>query len=191
MEANGADAWRIGHWSSGHEAAIATRTSGSRSRRAIDSWLSLIASCATSTAEDAVQQTLVAMWSELPRLRDPDRFEVWTYRLVVRFSLAEARRQRRLGVVVKPISADVPEPHDELDGVSARDQLERAFRNISPDHRAVLVLHHYLGLSHAEMAKAMGVPAGTISSRLHRATEQMRAALDADSRVTAGPRALT
>lgn len=142
-------------------------------------------------AEDAVQQTLIAMWSELPRLRDPDRFEAWAYRLVVRFSLAEARRHRRLGVTVEPISADVAESHDELDAVSARDQLERAFRSISPDHRAVLVLHHYLGLSHAEMATALDVPAGTISSRLHRATEQMRAALDADSRVTAGPRAFT
>ena len=141
-------------------------------------------------AEDAVQQTLVAMWTELPRLRDPDRFDVWIYRLVVRFSLAESRRHRRMGVTVAPLSAEVPEPRDQLDGVGARDQLERAFRSISPEHRAVLVLFHYVGLSHAEMAAALGVPPGTVSSRLNRATAQMRAALDADARITMSEGAL-
>jgi DNA-directed RNA polymerase specialized sigma24 family protein len=50
-------------------------------------------------AEDAVQQTLVTIWDELPRLRDPDRFEAWTYRLVVRAAMAEARRGRRGALV--------------------------------------------------------------------------------------------
>ena len=93
-------------------------------------------------------------------------------------------------MTVEPLSAEFAEPRDQIDGVGARDQLERAFRSISPEHRAVLVLFHYLGLSHAEMAAALGVPPGTVSSRLNRATAQMRAALDADARITMSEGAL-
>lgn len=141
-------------------------------------------------AEEAVQQTLVAIWTNLPGLRDPGRFDAWAYRMLIRFCLAETRRHRRLRIAVGPLPNEVREPTDELEGVGVRDQLERAFGAISADHRAVLVLHHYLGLSHAEIASVLGVPAGTVSSRIHRATEQMRAALDAGARIVTGERAL-
>lgn len=59
-------------------------------------------------AEDAVQQTLVAMWRELPSLREPARFESWTYRLVVRFCLAESGRHRRAGIRQIPIDELLP-----------------------------------------------------------------------------------
>ncbi len=134
----------------------------------------------TDAAEDAVQQTLVAMWRELPGLRDADRFEAWTYRLVVRFSLEEARRTRRRGVTIQPLEDwDRPGPDEEARTV-ARDELERAFRRLSPEHRAVVVLHHLVGLPLAEIAEAVGVPYGTVGSRLHHALRQMRAALEPD-----------
>jgi RNA polymerase sigma-70 factor, ECF subfamily len=136
----------------------------------------------TDLANDAVQQTLVAMWTELPTLRDPDRFEAWSYRLVVRFSLADARRHRRSGIALYSLTEDVPEPRADTDGVDDRDELDRAFRELSPEHRAVLVLHHYLGLPLTEVAVVLGVPYGTVGSRLHRATDQMRAALEAGAR---------
>jgi RNA polymerase sigma-70 factor (ECF subfamily) len=135
-------------------------------------------------ANDAVQQTLVAMWRDLPALRDAGRFEAWTYRLVVRFALAEARRNKRRGVAVIALPADIPGADDGISQVALRDEVGRAFAALSPEHRAVLVLHHHLGLPLAEIASVLGVPYGTVGSRLHRATSQMRALLDADARAS-------
>jgi RNA polymerase sigma-70 factor (ECF subfamily) len=140
-------------------------------------------------AEDALQQTLVTIWDELPRLRDPDRFEAWSYRVIVRASVAQARRERRGGPVIRllPDDADSADPigeraPDEFGRVADRDQLERGFRRLTPDQRAVLVLQHYNGLSLAEIADVLGIPIGTAGSRLHNATRALRAALDADAR---------
>ena len=103
-------------------------------------------------AEDAVQQTLVAMWRELPSLRDPDRFEAWTYRLVVRFCLAESRRARRTGVREIRLDELTPARSDAFADSDLRDQLDRALAALSVDHRAVVVLHHYAGLPLGEIA---------------------------------------
>ncbi len=65
-----------------------------------------------------------------------------------------------------------------------RDQLERGFRRLKPEQRAVVVLHYYLGLTAPEVAETLGVPVGTAKSRLHYATETLRAALEADARGT-------
>lgn len=136
-------------------------------------------------ADDAVQQTLVAIWRELPRLRDPERFDAWTYRLLVRFCLAESRRLRRLGTTVVDIHEAVPDGRDAMAGVVLHDELARAFRTLSLEHRTVLVLRHYAGLSLAEIAEATGVPYGTVSSRLHHATQAMRAQLVANDQTAA------
>lgn len=135
-------------------------------------------------AEDAVQQALVAIWTDLPELRDPDRFDAWAYRLTVRFCLAEARRHRRIGVTFVGLTDHARSTPDPTDEVVGRDEIERAFDTLSPDHRAVLVLRYQLGLSLPEVASIVGVRYGTVGSRLHRATELLRAALDADARVT-------
>ena len=74
---------------------------------------------------------------------------------------------------------------DDIATVADRDQLERAFRRLSVDHRAVVVLHHHLDLSLDEVAEALGVPVGTIRSRLFYAMRALRAALDADARPVA------
>lgn len=141
-------------------------------------------------AQDAVQQTLLAMWTEIGRLRDPDRFDVWTYRLVVRFALAEDRRHRRMGAVVGRLDGDLPAPRDAIADLADRDQLDAAFRRLRPEHRVVLVLHHHLGLSNLEIGAVVGIPAGTVGSRLHRATRELRASLEADARSTDGRRVL-
>jgi RNA polymerase sigma-70 factor, ECF subfamily len=133
-------------------------------------------------ADDAVQQTLVAMWRELPSLRDPDRFEAWTYRLVVRFCLSEARRTKRSGVREIPIDEMVPAGADAFADADLRDQLRRALAQLSVEHRTVIVLHHYAGLPLAEIAEIVGVPYGTVGSRLHHATRALRAAISADER---------
>ena len=130
-------------------------------------------------ADDAVQQTLVTIWREIPKLRDPERFEAWSYRLVVRFSVAEGRRQRGQQARIKALALD-SRTFDDTVGVAARDEIERAFRRLSPDHRAVLVLHHYVGLPVDEVADMLGIPFGTAASRLHYAARAMRAALKND-----------
>jgi RNA polymerase sigma-70 factor, ECF subfamily len=133
-------------------------------------------------AEDAVQQTLEIAWRELPTLRDPDRFEAWLRRLLVRVCYVESRRARRWDANVRALSVDEPARSDHQISLADRDQLERGFRRLPPDQRAILVLHHYLGLDSVEIADALGIPAGTARSRLHYAHRAMRAALEADER---------
>ena len=135
--------------------------------------------------EDAVQEALVIAWRDLPSLRDPDRFDAWLRRLVVRTCLVEAVRARRLVTNLYVLPADLAAATDEYINVADRDQLERGFRRLPPEQRALLVLRHYAGLEMAEIADALGIPAGTARSRLHHAHRAMRAALDADARLIA------
>ena len=134
-------------------------------------------------AEDATQQALLIIWRDLPQLRDPARFDAWSYRLLVRACYAEARRTRHWtpDLHILPTEASTGEG---LSSVVDRDQLERGFRRLSIDHRAVVVLHHYLDLPLDEVADVLGVPVGTVRSRLHRAMQGLRAALEADERPT-------
>ena len=136
-------------------------------------------------AEDATQQALLTVWRDLPQLRDPARFDAWSYRLLVRACYAEARRTRRWAPNLRVLPADQPATVDDSDLVVDRDQLERGFTRLSIDHRAVVVLHHYLDMPLNEVAETLGVPVGTVKSRLHHAMRGLRAALAADSRPTA------
>jgi RNA polymerase sigma-70 factor (ECF subfamily) len=133
-------------------------------------------------AEDAVQQTIVTAWRELPALRDPDRFGGWLYRMLVNACYSEARRSRRMTATVAVLSIDPPRGQDGILSVDDRDQLERAFRRLPPDQRAVFVFHHHLGMRLSEIAETLDVPLGTVKSRLHYATATLRAAIEADAR---------
>ncbi len=137
-----------------------------------------------SLAQDATQQALLSAWRDLPSLKDPERFEAWLHRLVVRACYAEAGRDRRWGGRVRLIPSDHSNVPDPASTLADRDELERGFRRLSPELRAVLVLHHYLGHPLTEIAETLGIPVGTARSRLHYATRQMRAALEADARPT-------
>ena len=136
----------------------------------------------TDLAEDATQQALVAIWRDLPQLRDPARFDAWSYRLLVRACYAEGRRSRTWSPNLRVLAADEPADSGELDDIVRRDQLETAIRRLSVDHRTVLVLHHYADLPLERVADIVGAPIGTVYSRLHHAMRAMRAALDADDR---------
>ena len=134
-------------------------------------------------AQDAVQEALVAAWRDLAGLRDPDRFEAWLRSLLVRACYREARkdrRQRRIDLVIRPVEGVELDPGT---GLADRDEVERAFLRLEPEQRALLVLHFYQGLSLSETAEALGLPVGTVKTRLYRTTAQMRAALDADARL--------
>jgi RNA polymerase sigma-70 factor, ECF subfamily len=136
-------------------------------------------------AEDALQEALVIAWRDLPGVRDPDRFDAWLHRLVVHQCLNEAVRDRRRISNLRVLPIDVPASNDDYLSVADRDQLERGLRRLSPQQRALLALRHYEGRETAAIAEILGIPVGTVRSRLHNAHRAMRAALDADARVTA------
>jgi RNA polymerase sigma-70 factor (ECF subfamily) len=135
-------------------------------------------------AEDALQDALVIAWRDLRGLRDPDRFDAWLQRLVINVCIAQATRERRRTANLRVLPLDGPVAPDELLSVAERDLLERGFRRLPPEQRALLVLHHYLGFTPSEIAETLGIPAGTARSRLHHAHRAMRAALEADARTT-------
>ena len=135
-------------------------------------------------ANDAVQNALIAAWRDVRGLRDPDRFDAWLHRLTVRACYRIARKERRRAfteVQLVPMH-DLSSADDDQRLLGLRDQLERGFRRLSPEERAVLVLHYYLDLPLAEAAGILGIPLGTMKSRLSRATQALRAALDAQDR---------
>ena len=136
-------------------------------------------------AEDAVQQTLVIAWRELPSLRDPDRFDAWLQRLLINASYSEARSWRSWSANVRVLPVDGPGGGDETLPLEDRDRLERGFRRLPPDQRAMLVFTHYLSLTPTEVADRLGIPVGTARSRLHYAHRAMRAAIEADERPAA------
>lgn len=134
-------------------------------------------------AQDAVQETFIEAWRSLPGLREPDRFEAWTRRLLVRACFKSGRRNRRVGIVeIRLTPADEPAISGSERDLAIRDQLERGLAQLPAEQRAVVVLVYYLDLPLVDAAHAMNVPVGTVKSRLNRATHALRAALDADDR---------
>jgi RNA polymerase sigma-70 factor (ECF subfamily) len=132
-------------------------------------------------AEDAVQETLVRCWRDLPGLRDPDKFEAWQRRMLMHAITDEFRRGRRFEAKVRILHAE-PVQGDTAAALADRDELDRGFQRLTPEHRTILVLRHFQGLSMPEVADALGIAEGTAKSRLHYAMAALRAALEADAR---------
>ena len=138
----------------------------------------------TGLAEDATQQCLIIVWRELPTLRDPEKFAGWATRILVNECNTEARRRTRMSAELRSIPFDGPGRSDDYLSIVERDAVERGFRRLPADQRAVLVLRHYVGLELAEIATTLGLAPGTVRSRLHYAHRAMRAVLEADARPT-------
>ena len=137
-------------------------------------------------AQDASQQALLGAWRDLPTLREPERFDAWLHRLVVNACYAESRGTRRWNSRLRVVTMTNLEP-DPATSIADRELLEDAFGRLTPEHRAVVVLHHHLGYPLTEIAATLGIPVGTARSRLHYAVRQLRAALDADVQSAARP----
>ncbi len=132
-------------------------------------------------ARDAVQDAMVRAWRDLPGLRDPDRFDAWLRKLTVNACIDVARRRRRRSIEVELTPILMPSIADESAGVAEREQLDDALRRLDPEWRAIVVQHFFLGMPLAEISAAMGIPIGTVKSRLHRSLVAMRSTLsDAD-----------
>jgi len=134
-------------------------------------------------AGDALQVTLLRIWRDLPALRDPERIEAWAYRALVRACYDQLRKQRRTVPDLRLLNMETTST-DPAVSVINREELERAFRRLSPDQRAVIVLQYYRDLSLAEIAEILQVPLGTVRSRVHYAKRVLRAAIEADARPT-------
>lgn len=131
-------------------------------------------------AQDAAQEAIVLIWRDLRALRDPERFEAWAYRILIRTCYREIRRRRALTTprhVLREASTD-----DHASALADRDELERAYRRLTTDQRAVVTLQYYLGMTHPQIAEVLDIPVGTVGSRLHAAKRALRAALDAEAR---------
>ena len=134
-------------------------------------------------AQDAVQDALVDAWRDIRGLRDPDRLTAWLHRLLVRACYDQARRHRRRTVAEVAMSGDDgPTVADSQGSVAKHDQLERGLRRLTHEQRAVLVLVYYVDVSHADAARVLDIPVGTLKSRLNRSLQALRAALEADDR---------
>ena len=135
-------------------------------------------------AEDATQQAFLEIWRHIPRLRDTSRFEAWSYRLLVNACYDEAKRRPNWVPTASVPSGDMPFGRDVSGPVIARDQLDRALRRLSLEHRAVLVLRYLQDQSPEEIGEMLDIPRRTVYSRLQRALDNVRGVLEADARVT-------
>ena len=142
-------------------------------------------------ARDAVQEAYIRAWRDLPGLRDPDRFDAWLHRLTVNSCLDAVRRRKRRPIEVDLSPAMPPVIGDQTANIADRDQLERGFRRLRAEQRAVLVLHYYVGLSASAVAETLDIPVGTAQSRLNRALTELRAAIAADDRQPTDAQAVT
>jgi len=133
-------------------------------------------------ARDAVQDALFRAWRDLRSLRDPDRFQAWLHRLTVNACLDQARRRRR-----RPIEVEVTDLHplmagDATDTLGDRELVNAVLLRLDERDRSIVVLHYYLGLSLTETAGAVGMPVGSVKTRLYRALGEMRAEIATDLR---------
>lgn len=132
-------------------------------------------------AQDAVQEALVRCWRQLPKLRDVERFDAWLYRILMHAIADEFKRRRRFEAAVQALQVE-PSTSDGARARADRDEIEQGFRHLSVEHRAIIVLHHYVGLPLPAAAAALGIPGGTAKSRYHHAMSALRAALEAERR---------
>lgn len=133
-------------------------------------------------AEDATQQAFLDIWRNIARLRDPARFEAWSYRTLVHACYAEARRKPDWVNYDELPAGREPRGGEEYAAVLERDRLGRAFQQLSVDHRSVVVLRYLLDMTPERIAETLDIPRRTVYSRLKRAMPALRAALEADAR---------
>ena len=130
-------------------------------------------------AEDAAHDAAVLAWRRFDTLRDRDRFEQWFCRIVLNVCRDRLRHRRRHPVRELP-DLDGIELHapDETGRLATRDALDRAFVLLEPDQQVVIAQRFYRELTVDEIALRLGIPAGTVKSRLHHALRKLRAEME-------------
>ncbi len=137
-------------------------------------------------AQDALQEALAKAWHAWPRLRQGDRFGIWFDRIVVnvcRDRLRHARRSVRV-LELDDAVAEVASPRDPFREALARDEIGRLVRLLDPDQQIVVALRLWRDLPLEEIAERLGVPLGTVKSRLHYALRALRRELERQGEVS-------
>ncbi len=129
-------------------------------------------------ARDAVQDALIRAWRDLPKLRDPDRFDAWLRRLTVNSCIDQTRRRRRRLIEVELEPTHAPTVSDSATAHADRDQVDRVLRSLDAHGRAIVVLHYFIGMPLTDVSSTLGIPVGTVKSRLHRALTEMRVEIE-------------
>jgi RNA polymerase sigma-70 factor (ECF subfamily) len=129
-------------------------------------------------AHDVAQDALVSAWVNLPRLRDPSRFDAWLHRTLVNRCREVLRRRRR--------NLEIHVEADATEGDFARGSIETAsvkaaFGRLSVEDRTILLLHHLHGLPLDQVARHLAIPVGTAKSRLFHARRALERALEAEA----------
>ena len=138
-------------------------------------------------ARDAVQDALFRAWRDLRSLRDPDRFAAWLHRLTVNACLDQARRRRRRPIEVEVTDLQPLVAADVTDAMGDRELVNAVLLRLDERDRSIIVLHYYLGMPLPEVAAALGMPVGSVKTRLYRALGAMRAEITADPATLATP----
>ena len=128
-------------------------------------------------AEDATQEAIVRAWSSWGTLRDGSRFDAWFDRILVNVCRNRMRHARTIHVVALDDSLQLPAA-DAHGATIARLALEPAFARLTPDQRIIVVLRFWRDLSVGDLAERLGVPEGTVKSRLHYALKTLREAIE-------------
>ena len=130
-------------------------------------------------AQDATQDALTAAWQQRRTLRDPERLDAWLGRIVINKCRDRLRSRVRVRERVRSIElVALPSVADGSRAAADRDRLDRALRALSPDQRIVVVLRFWADLTVDAIADRLGVPLGTVKSRLHHSMNALRSALE-------------
>ncbi|WP_232678149.1 SigE family RNA polymerase sigma factor [Nocardioides sp. R-C-SC26] len=145
-----------------------------------ESWPALVRSavflgCTPHEAEDIAQTTLVRCYAAWPRVVRADNRTAYVYRMLLN-CLRDSRRRRWWGErPTEHLPHDPTPAPDAMSVVDTADAVHRALAGLGKPHRDVVVLRYFAGLTEAETAEALGVPAGTVKSRLSRSLARLAA----------------
>ena len=145
-----------------------------------------------AVAEEQVQEALLSAWRGIRGFRLGRPVKPWLLRILVNAVLSHQRRRVLPTVNLDGSGSDTadsinPDPAETLDALENRLVLRRAIAGLSPDHRQVVALRYFAGLTVPEMARSLGVREGTVKSRLHRALAILRQQLAESGQETPEP----
>ena len=124
-------------------------------------------------ADDLTQHVFLTMFQKLDQFNGQSKLETWLYRLATNEALQHLRHSKRRAttpLVSEPATADP----DECGATEEAQLLETAMSRLEPELRAILLLKEQQGLSYREIAESVGIPEGTVGSRLNRARKELR-----------------
>ena len=139
--------------------------------------------CDAGAAEDAAQEAVLRAWRAYPMLRDHGQFRPWLQRIVANVCRDQQRRRRLVRFVPLDGVTDEPESGDPFRASLDREAIGRAIAQLSGEHREVVVMRYMLDLTNEDIGERLGIPVGTVKSRLHYAFTALRRSLDRDSEV--------